>query len=1386
MSAPSLSVPAPAALPWGWRLLFAGVRLLCWLFALGAGVLLLLWAALYFYLAPNIGSYKGQIEQLASQKLGLPLRIESVSASADALPKFAIRGVQLYDAQGRVALRLPLVELQLSPVSLLRLRAQRLTLVAPDLVLRRDAQGRIFVSGVDWGQGETGDAEAAADWFFSLAQFEVRQGQVLWIDEKRQAPPLALRHVDIGIRNAWGRHVFSLAATPPQAWGQRVRLQAKLRGHWLSAHPGAWRTWRGQIYSDFPLVNAVQLGHYLDGPLQVLAGAGAVRSWAELDRGRVAELALDVALARVALRLQPDLPALDLQDLQGRLLLVQKPGQLSLQLKDAQLASADGQQWRLGALHWDSYEQAGATAGTIDRSGKLRAQNLSLPMLAQLAQSLPMAARFRQQLLTLAPQGQLQNLEFSWQGDLGAPRHYQARGRVQGLALAAQAASSKNIAAQEDITAQNDENAIKNTQTEPSSPELGRPGLAGADLRFDLHDGAGQASVQMRQGWLEFPGVFAQPRIALDSLQADLRWQLQGEAMRVEVSGAQFANADIAGSAKAVWHTSPGAGEARFPGVLDLQGQFERAQAARAWRYLPLEIPQDARDYVQQAGQGGVGRRGSFVVKGNLLDIPSKDPKQSTFRIAAHIDKAYYQYVPKALLAAGDKPWPALRDISGQLLFDGYGMQIQAASAQMGGMQVKQLQAGLADWDAMQVQVQGQLQGDLGAALDTVRGSGVEDLLGGALQHTQGGGEVNINLRLDLPIDDLERSSASGELSLAGNSLHLHPDMPALQGVQGRVRFDETGFVLEQAQAQALGGTVRAQGGMGALAGRKDAGVHLRLQGQATSAAMQQQKDLPSLAQLAQYLQGGAGYELQLDFLDDLVDFSFNSSLQGMAVHLPAPLGKTAAASQALHISQRSQPAGGRWSQGGSLRQLQASWGQALAAQYEIAPAAHAIAGATAKASAQPVVRGQISLGALPERMRLPDTGVEFALQAEALDAQAWHTRLSAMLDASEHIASQQSWAQAYMPQRLALRVGRLALGDRALHGVDAKVERSGSVWKISGKAAEFSGQGEYQVGADGQAGSLRARLQQLNWTEAQSTQLRDDLLHAPSSIPALDVVVDDFRLRGQSLGKLEIQASNEGAANDANREWRLHKLNLSSPEAQFSGTGVWLPGSADDAAGRTVLNFTWGLQDAGKLLARFGQGDVLAKGKGRIDGQISWQGAITAPDYASMNGRLQVQVADGRFLQADPGAAKLLGVLNLQALPRRLSLDFRDVFAQGFSFDFVRGDVIINKGLASTNNLQMKGVNAAVLMEGVADIQDETQDLHVVVVPQINAGTAALVATAINPAVGLGAFIAQWLLSKPVNKAATQELRITGSWADPKVEKIERKLPAAGAAKKK
>jgi uncharacterized protein YhdP len=237
---------------------------------------------------------------------------------------------------------------------------------------------------------------------------------------------------------------------------------------------------------------------------------------------------------------------------------------------------------------------------------------------------------------------------------------------------------------------------------------------------------------------------------------------------------------------------------------------------------------------------------------------------------------------------------------------------------------------------------------------------------------------------------------------------------------------------------------------------------------------------------------------------------------------------------------------------------------------------------------------------------------------------------------------------------------------------------------------------------------------------------------------------------------------------------------NWAAVEAQADAGGV-RPGARPERR-RTVMNFRLEIADSGQLLARFGMKDVVRRGKGKMEGQVAWLGSPFSLDYPSMTGAFHVNMESGQFLKADPGLAKLLGVLSLQSLPRRLTLDFRDVFSEGFAFDFVRGDIAIQHGIAATNNLQMKGVNAAVLMEGKADIARETQDLKVVIVPEINAGTASLVAGVINPAIGVGTFLAQMFLREPLIRAATQEFHIDGTWADPRITKVERRAtPSPG-----
>jgi uncharacterized protein YhdP len=216
-------------------------------------------------------------------------------------------------------------------------------------------------------------------------------------------------------------------------------------------------------------------------------------------------------------------------------------------------------------------------------------------------------------------------------------------------------------------------------------------------------------------------------------------------------------------------------------------------------------------------------------------------------------------------------------------------------------------------------------------------------------------------------------------------------------------------------------------------------------------------------------------------------------------------------------------------------------------------------------------------------------------------------------------------------------------------------------------------------------------------------------------------------------------------------------------------------------------MNFVLDVNDAGALLTRLGTPDALRNGTGKLEGTVSWQGSPLSLHYPSMNGHFEVNMGKGQFLKADAGAAKLLGVLSLQALPRRLLLDFRDVFSDGFAFDSVHGDVTIVHGMASTRNLQIKGVNAVVQLDGSANLAQETQRLRAVILPVVDAGTASLLAgLALNPMVGLTTFLAQWLLQNPLSQASTQEFMIDGSWTDPRVTRIDKRAtpgPSSGPA---
>jgi uncharacterized protein YhdP len=267
------------------------------------------------------------------------------------------------------------------------------------------------------------------------------------------------------------------------------------------------------------------------------------------------------------------------------------------------------------------------------------------------------------------------------------------------------------------------------------------------------------------------------------------------------------------------------------------------------------------------------------------------------------------------------------------------------------------------------------------------------------------------------------------------------------------------------------------------------------------------------------------------------------------------------------------------------------------------------------------------------------------------------------------------------------------------------------------------------------------------------------------ADFPQLDLTVDDFRLQTRALGRLEVTAQG------ASQGLVIDTLQLTHPDSVFRMSGLWQGSGPSET--RAELNLK--VLDAGKFLARFGHADALTRGSAELVGHASWDGSPADLEFATLAGQLEFKANNGQFNQLDPGVGKLLGVLSLQSLPRRLNFDFRDIFSQGYAFDDIGATLRIARGVVYSDNFQMRGPAAKVSMSGLADLNQETVQLRVKVIPKLSEGVAVAGALIGGPLAGVGVLAAQKLLRDPVEQASSREYLVSGSWLAPDVKRLRR-----------
>lgn len=1305
------------------RVLEAAITLVAVVYlALGAGLLTLRYAVL-----PNLQQFVPWIERTSSQALGLPVHVGRARASWHGLmPTVALDNLVIDDPQGKPALRFASVQALPSWESLVQFqpRFAQLVVRGADLQVRRTDTDHVSVGGIviDLRASGGDSGQRFADWLFAQDQVLVQDSSVTWTDSLRGAPPVTLSGVDIELRNGLLSHRAAVRATPPAALGAPFELRADLRQPLFARHRADFARWHGQIWASLPRVDLGELARRAPLPAGLLGGSGAIQAWVGIDPDyTVRDVDALVDARDLGARLDRALPPLELRRVAGRVDYRPEPGGQAVTLSGVRLVTADGLTLPALDLRFDQHLDRGRTVGSL-RSGAV-----DIASLAALAHRLPLAGDWRARLEALRPRGQVGGIDAAWRsGSAAQPATWNATASFRGLGWDATRAAVAGLPA-------------------------GLPGLDGLSGSVRANQNGGDARLTLARGGIDLPTVFETPRLALDSATTDLSWSRGPDGRwSVQTSRLSLANADAAGSASLRYVSGPG------QGTLDLSGQLTRASARAVPTYLPLGIDPGLRRYLRAAIGAGTSSDVRFEVHGPLASFPFDRPGSGVFDIQARIEGG--AFAPDPLHAGnGGPPWPGFTAINGAFDFTGRGWKASGVSAVSGGLRLQQVALSMPTYDHAVLGASGLVQGQARDALRWVHDSPVEAMLGGVLRRSQAHGPVQARLNLSLPVDTPDRTTVSGSVVLPGDEV-IFPPLPRFERVNGRVDFTETGFRLDLTAGNFLGGPTRLSGSM--ASGR---GLRLDASGSVDARAMAAAPELAELAPLLRRMHGRSAVTATITQAPGAAAPRLRvlGDLQGMAVDLPAPLGKPADQSQRFVYEDDAV--------GTDRHAVSAALGSVLRARL------------TLGADGAPP-EGAIAVGA-GAALPTAGAGLRVAVALPSLDVDAWTQALGDggnTVGSGGRAADAPAAASPPMPDALSLKVGTLQAGGHRVENLSLDATRRGRVWQGTVSSTEAAGSIGWNMGAPGSPGSISARLSRLRLTRVADREARNLAEHEPRSMPALDISARNVDLDGRHFDRLAVHAINRHDG-DAHL-WRIDRFSLEAPEGTLSGTGEWTVPDREDQPSRTAIGFQLDIADAGGLLDRLGKPGLLKGGRGQIAGTVTWPGAPLAPDFKELSGAFKLGLGRGQFLKADPGIAKLLGVLSLQSLPRRLTLNFSDLFESGFAFDKVAADVQMFDGVATTHDFKMNGVSATVFLDGSADLARETQDLYAVVVPEINAGSASLAYAFVNPAVGLATFLAQYIAREPLMRALAFGYRITGNWAHPEVREVPVPHPSASS----
>ena len=855
------------------------------------------------------------------------------------------------------------------------------------------------------------------------------------------------------------------------------------------------------------------------------------------------------------------------------------------------------------------------------------------------------------------------------------------------------------------------------------------PDLQGLDGQVALGRRSGRLALRGDRVLVDWPRMFRdQLPVAIPECAIDLKW---GDGWQVDIRDCSIENEDLA--ARGGMLISGNTGK---PAV-NVNVFVSRGNVGQLDPYWPESILNDAvKSWLRQGLRGGNVQSGRVLIHGDMDEWPFTSGA-GRFEAVAHVTGGHIDYY---------EGWPAARDLDVVARFVNAGMDIQGSVGDIGGVAAPRVRAAIPNFRVPVLTIDyEQPDSTVPALLGFLERTPLREQIGADLSRFTFSGAAATQGRIRIPF-----RAAGGDLTVDGSvaisqAAFSDPSLDiTISGISGELEYDERGFRGSGLEAEYHGGPAQldlAADADGAEKFRADLVGDFAIGDVIPEFLLEDFSALSGARGVCRWRGSVIVAEGAPDVLtgaapgEDTVGtwLELESELRGVALDLPAPLNKAPGSRW---------PLGLRYPLAGAERVLDLELEDRLAMRFDLPIGADA------------PLRAVIRLGG--GRAALPPEGlVRVEGETEVLDLDGW---LDVIIDEAMRGRSMGN---------LALEEGRVQAAqlrflDRMFADVGMQFSVEGSDIEGRFSSTDIDGTVRFMTGATG-TDSLAAEFERLALGDPLTTGL--EMETDPGDLPALHLYARSLRYGGVELGETRIEAY--PVANG----FHFEKVDAASERLSVQASGDWL---LDEDGYRSDFDIHMTSESLGDFLSSLDIASPVEGGQTVVSFNAWWPGSPAAFGLSRLNGEVEFSVVDGNITDASAGGGRLLGLLSIPALPKRLALDFRDVFDSGFSFDEATGTFEMRNGTASTDNVLLRSSAANISISGQTDLVERQYDQLLTIRPGVGNTLPIIGALAAGPGGAAAGLALQGLLHDELAEATQVRYAITGSWDDPVFEPVE------------